>query len=41
MPSQCPYVGGASKLHGHPQSQLHGPKVAPFIVQLSTIALRE
>src|SRR5712691_5045019 len=28
-PSQPPFVGGASKLHGEPQSQLHSPSREP------------
>src|SRR6476661_653981 len=30
-PSQNPCVGGASKLQGQPQSQLHAPNKVPFI----------
>src|SRR5437763_14943210 len=28
-PSQNPYVGGASNVHGQPQSQLHAPTSSP------------
>ena len=30
-PRQQPCVGGASKLHGQPQSQLHSPRRDPDI----------
>src|SRR5438128_12050902 len=36
-PRQPPFVGGASKLHGHPQSQLHSPRSDPDICHFETI----
>src|SRR3989442_2617167 len=36
-PRQVPCDGGASKLHGHPQSQLHSPRRDPDIRHFETI----
>src|SRR5438093_11538597 len=36
-PRHPPCVGGASKLHGHPQSQLHSPRSDPDIRHFETI----
>src|SRR5439155_25247876 len=36
-PRHPPCVGGASKLHGHPQSQLHPPRSDPDIRHFETI----
>src|SRR6266705_4379646 len=36
-PRQLPCDGGASKLHGHPQSQLHSPRSDPDIRHFETI----
>src|SRR2546427_5754886 len=36
-PRQLPCGGGASKLHGHPQSQLHSPRRDPDIRHFETI----
>src|SRR2546426_2730324 len=36
-PRHPPCVGGASKLHGHPQSQLHSPRRDPDIRHFETI----
>src|SRR3989442_2623424 len=36
-PRQLPCDGGASKLHGHPQSQLHSPRRDPDIRHFETI----
>src|SRR5687768_4311066 len=37
-PSHLPVVGGALKLHGQPQLQLHATRTFPFRRQLSTIS---
>ncbi len=34
-PSHLPVVGGALKLHGHPQSQLHAIRTVPLRRQCS------
>src|SRR5207249_12109699 len=36
-PRQLPCDGGASKLHGHPQSQLHSPRSDPVIRHFETM----
>src|SRR3989442_3806104 len=36
-PRQLPCDGGASKLHGHPQSQLHSPRRDPDIRHFETM----
>src|SRR2546427_10545156 len=36
-PRQLPCVGGASKLHGHPQAQLHSPRRDPDIRHFETM----
>src|SRR2546425_1328822 len=36
-PRHQPCDGGASKLHGHPQSQLHSPRSDPDICHFETI----
>src|SRR5690349_15872175 len=38
-PSQNPCVGRASKLHGHPQSQLQAPSKVPRIVHFVAMAV--
>src|SRR5204863_601995 len=36
-PSQCPWLGRALKLHGHPQSQLHAMSTLPFSSQAAIV----